>query len=438
MRYLSLLTALTIALMIGSVRAQGSVPVSIAADLDPNSATGIRIEGLVADQAGRLYTVDLDSARFFRITPETGAVEVLATLPRPASGMAFDRAGNLYMASQDVILRIAVDRIGAADFDPAADVLTFATGVPGANGLAFDGAGNLYVSGGNTGTIYVVAPDGAVRAFVSGLVSDRQEQQISTNGLQFGLDGRLYSANTGTGAIDRIALNPDGSAGPVERFVTDPLLLGADGIVFAANGDLYVAANERNAIVRVTPAGQVSDVAVNGNAGPLQFPASPAFAGTSLYASNFDIPQGANAPADPGVGASIARVDVGVVGLPLPAASATQPTASPTMTPAGQLPPSATQIPAYPAPQPTTPGDLPTPAVVIEIPAYPAPQTTPAATTAPGFPVVPVATPLPAGGAVRLPDTGTTPSTPWFPLAIVAMLVLVAGLTIGRSRRSMR
>jgi sugar lactone lactonase YvrE len=190
--------------------------------------------------------------------------------------------------------------------------------VPGANGLAFDAASNLYVSGGNTGTIYVVAPDGTARTFASGFVSDRQDQRISTNGIAFGPDGKLYSANTGTGAIDRITVNADGSAGTVERFVTDQRLLGADGITFAANGDLYVAANERNAIVRVTQQGQVSDVASNGNAGPLEFPASPAFAGNTLYASSFDIPRGANAPNDPGVGASIAAIDVGVAGALLP------------------------------------------------------------------------------------------------------------------------
>ncbi len=314
-RWAWLVGALAMVVMAGTALAQSSV--RVVADLDPNSATGIRIEGLAADAQGRLLTIDLDSARLFRITPSTGAVEVLGTLPRPGSGEAFDRAGNLYIASGDVIQRVPASSLAGSTLDPAT-VQIFATGVPGANGLAFDATGNLYVSGGNTGTIYVVAPNGTARTFASGFVSERQDQRISTNGLAFGPDGKLYSANTGTGAIDRITVNADGSAGQVERFVTDQRLLGADGITFAVNGDLYVAANERNAIVRVTQQAQVSDVASNGNVGPLEFPASPAFAGNTLYASNFDIPRGANAPNDPGVGASIAAIDVGVAGAPLP------------------------------------------------------------------------------------------------------------------------
>ncbi len=289
----------------------------IVADLDPNSATGIRIEGLAADKQSYLYTVDLDSARLFRIIPSTAAVQVLGTLPRPGSGSAFDRDGNLYIASGDVVQRVPASSLTSDTLDPAT-VQTFATGVPGANGLAFDAAGNLYVSGGNTGTIYVVAPNGTARTFATGFTSEREEQRISTNGIAFGPDGKLYSANTGTGAIDRITVNHDGTAGQVERFVTDQRLLGADGITFAGNGDLFVAANERNAIVRVTPHGEVSDVASNGNTGPLEFPASLAFAGNTLYASNFDIGRGANAPNDPGVGASIAVVNLGIYGAPLP------------------------------------------------------------------------------------------------------------------------
>jgi len=305
------------ALVLLSSTALAQIGTRVVADLDPNSATGIRIEGLAADKQGYLYTIDLESARLFRIIPSTGAVEVLGTLPRPGSGEAFDRDGNLYIASGDVIQRVPASSLVGSTLDPAT-VQIFATGVPGANGLAFDAAGNLYVSGGNTGTIYVVAPDGTARTFATGFVSEREEQKISTNGLAFGPDGKLYSANTGTGAIDRITINRDGTAGQIERFVTDQRLLGADGITFAANGDLYVAANERNAIVRVTQQGQVSDVASNGNTGPLEFPASPAFAGNTLYASNFDIPRGANAPNDPGVGASIAAINVGVAGAPLP------------------------------------------------------------------------------------------------------------------------
>ncbi len=84
MRQFGLASAFLLAFVLVSGAAAQGVPVSIAADLDPGSASGIRIEGLVADRNGWLYTADLDSRRFYRVTPETGAVEVLGTLPRTA------------------------------------------------------------------------------------------------------------------------------------------------------------------------------------------------------------------------------------------------------------------------------------------------------------------------------------------------------------------
>lgn len=336
--------------MFGIVRAQAPTP-TILVDLDPASGAGIRIEGLVGDNQGRLYTADLDSRRLFRISTIDGSVVTLGVLPRPASGMAFDRVGNLYMASGDRVLRIPAVALTIDTLD-ISSVQTFGTGLPNANGLAFDANGILYVSGGNTNRIYTVSTEGVTRTFATGFISERPDQLISTNGLAFGPDGKLYSANTGTGAIERMTVNSDGTAGPIERFATSSLLLGADGITFATNGDLYVASNERNAVVRVNEQGQAEDVAVNGNIGPLEFPASPSFVGDSLYLSNFDIPRGSNAPNDGGIGASIAKIALGVTGAPLPYAGPFAPPAVATATP---LPAVTPQPAPTAAPEATAP-----------------------------------------------------------------------------------
>jgi sugar lactone lactonase YvrE len=420
-------------------RMQTQVPVTIAVDLDPAAATGIRIEGLASDTQGRLYTSDLDSRRFFRYTPTTNGLETLGTLPRTASGMAFDATGNLYMASGDVVLRVGATALQGSQI-AATDVVTFATGVPGANGLAFDAAGRLYVSGGATGRIYVVASTGVTSTFASGFTSERQEQQISTNGLAFWTDGMLYSSNTGTGSIDRIAVNADGSVGQVQQWVKNPLLIGADGITFASNGDLYVAANERNAIVRVTPQGQVSDVASNGNTGPLEFPASPSFSGNALYASNFDIARGANAPNDPGVGGSLARLAVGVTGLPLPVTSQA---AQPTTTPAAGTPTVGT--PAVVTPQPTTPAGTPAASPTAAAPTATAEPTVAVPTEVPPEPTtviepepIPISTVEPPG----MPRTGSGTDNGYLVLlALLACLGMAAlgGAAIrGASRKGSR
>jgi sugar lactone lactonase YvrE len=410
----------------------GQANTTVIADLNPNSATGIRIEGLVADRQGNLYTSDLDSRNFYRINASSGAVTVLGQLPRTASGMAYDAQGNLYMASGDVIMRLSATALTGNTITNT-DVITYATGVTGANGLAFGPGGELYVSGGATGNIYVVPSSGVTRTWASGFTSERQDQRISTNGLAFGPDGRLYSSNTGTGAIDRVTVNADGSAGAVQRFATSPLLLGADGINFAANGDLYVAANERNAIVRVAPDGIVTDVTSNNNSGPLEFPASPAFSGNALYASNFDIARGANAPNDPGVGASIARIDVGVAGAPLPFTGATQ----------------GTPVATAPAGSPTV--STGTTTAVAASPTVPAAATTTVAAspTVPSTPVpLPTATtgvqptevqPAPAPTTITpgMPSTGAGGDSALLYLMLLAVAsILVVGIAARRSARA--
>jgi sugar lactone lactonase YvrE len=91
------------------------------------------------------------------------------------------------------------------------------------------------------------------------------------------------------------------------------LLEGADGLAFDRTGKLWVAANERNAIVTVTLDGQVQEIAKNGSSGPLEFPAAIVFVGGTAYIANYDTPRRDNLDANgktalDGIGASIAQI----------------------------------------------------------------------------------------------------------------------------------
>lgn len=285
--------------------------VSILADLDPSSVTGLRIEGVIANADNQVFTVEMGSKKLYRIAADTGKIDTLTELPRSGTGMALDTDGNLYVTSggeEGLIYRINEEDLSSAAFD-SSKVVTYASGVPGANGLAFDRSGNLYVSGGATGAIYKVSSTGQVSTYASGIVPTREEQKIVVNGIAFGTDGQLYVSNTSSGEVNRFAINSDGSLGERQLVAQSPLLYGADGLNFGPDGAIYVAANERNAIVRVGLDGQVSDIASNDNKGPLEFPASLHFVGNTLYISNFDQPRGINNPNDPGIGASIATID---------------------------------------------------------------------------------------------------------------------------------
>jgi sugar lactone lactonase YvrE len=286
---------------------------SILKDLDPDKATGLRIEGVIADDKHRVFTVEMESKKLYRINGKNGETEVLTELPRSATGMAFDAEGNLYIASggmEGVIFKVNAKDLVGGPFDTS-KVETYVSGVQGANGLAFDAKGNLYVSGGANGNIYKVSPDGKLSTYASGIQPGRTTQLIVVNGIAFGKDGKLYVANTSSGEVNRFSNQEDGSLGAVELVAQSPLLLGADGLNFGPDGAIYVAANERNALVRVGMDGKVTEVAKNGNQGPLEFPASLHFVGNTLYISNFDQPRGDNAPNDPGIGASIAKIELG-------------------------------------------------------------------------------------------------------------------------------
>lgn len=285
--------------------------VSILTDLDPSTATGLRIEGVIANADNQVFTVEMGSKTLYRIAADTGQMDTLTELPRSGTGMALDTDGNLYIASggeEGLIYRINEEDLSSAAFD-SSKVVTYASGVPGANGLAFDGSGNLYVSGGATGAIYKVSASGQVSTYASGILPTREEQKIVVNGIAFGTDGQLYVSNTSSGEVNRFAINSDGSLGQRQLVAQSPQLYGADGLNFGPDGAIYVAANERNAIVRVGLDGQVRDIASNNNNGPLEFPASLHFVGNTLYISNFDQPRGINNPNDPGIGASIATMD---------------------------------------------------------------------------------------------------------------------------------
>ena len=110
-----------------------------------------------------------------------------------------------------------------------------------------------------------------------------------------------------------MAVGAAGKAGQPVLLAQSPLLEGADGPAFDPTGKLWVAANERNAIVAVTPDGKVQDVAKNGSQGPLEFPTGVVFVGNTAYISNFDTPRRDNLAADgktsiDGIGASIVQI----------------------------------------------------------------------------------------------------------------------------------
>ena len=303
-----------------------------------------------------------------------GNVPAALTTACTFRGVARDAAGNLYVADQTVGRIYSVAPNAAAP----PDATVFASGVPGTNGLAFDRDGNLWTGDGSTGLgriwkitgagancappslvncteVFRIQPmrnsvvlggfvpgDGVgrqVRDFPPGTmtiaggpfpVTPAGGQDLVANGLAFNTEGDLFIIDTARGALWKAQFDTLGAlkspTGCDKTFtantlclsnvvVAHPILEGGDGIILDRVGNIWVDANERNAIALISNQGGIFEVFRNpanasglrnsadpsvGNNHILEFPSSPYLNGTVLCTANFDINRRDNSPASAG------------------------------------------------------------------------------------------------------------------------------------------
>ncbi|HET7679492.1 MAG TPA: SMP-30/gluconolactonase/LRE family protein [Xanthobacteraceae bacterium] len=317
-----------------------------AASFETLITTPLAIEGLTNDNQGNLYTPargGSPSCPVYRVNIANPSLVVVGNIPAPCSpsGLAFNRAGRLFVSQGSDI----VSFVPNSSSPPAATV--FASGVPGTNGLAFDRAGNLWTGDGTTGLgrVWKVSPAGLVTemfrvqpmvnvvpAFTVGAttftgvgrdvrtVPTGNSQPLVANGLAFDREGNLFIADTARGAIWKVSFEPSGQLRSqtgcdttftpntlcLENiFVQHSLLDGADGIALDEAGNIWVSANERNAMVVVSNEGrEVTEVFRNPpdptsklrNGGPLETPTSPALSDLRLCTANSDGGRRDNSP----------------------------------------------------------------------------------------------------------------------------------------------
>jgi sugar lactone lactonase YvrE len=205
---------------------------------DGGPATRARFKvptALAFDRAGDLYVADRDNGAVRKIGKDgrimtvagtgvrgysgDGGPSVKAQLDQPY-GLAFDRAGNLYVADSANNRVRRIDKRGiittvagngehgySGDGGPATKAR-----LSDPYGLAFDAAGDLYVAEVDEGVVRRIDTKGVITTFAGtgrlGFSGDggpaRQAKLNAPYGLAFDAAGNLYFADSGNGRIRRI------------------------------------------------------------------------------------------------------------------------------------------------------------------------------------------------------------------------------------------
>lgn len=282
--------------------------------------------GLVFNTAGDLFIGEGD--HIWKLTPNEQTpptATAFASGVPGANGLAFDKAGNIWVSDgvtgQGRVWKVASDGTPTEVFrvQPMANDVNVVT--VGADGGA-DGGSVAGTMVGGVGRDPRALPPGTITFTAAGRAAADTNGSVAVvaNGLAFSADGRtLFIADTARGAIWKVTFDAQGTLqSPVgcdttfpadtlcltNVFVAHPILEGLDGIALDVAGDIWGVANERQAVVVVTPSGAVREVFRNApsattklrNTGPLEFPTSPFLVDKKLCITQSDTSRRDNAP----------------------------------------------------------------------------------------------------------------------------------------------
>lgn len=266
-----------------------------------DAAKGQLPEGLAVNEEGAVVGI-AGSGEVWKIG-FNGQRTLLGNAPAPIPGKGF-LTGLIFAPNGDVLAALAsfsnevqpgIYRIprtgGTARLFAKHPQMSFP------NGLAYDSLGNLLVTD-SAGSIFEISEDGETKVVLADekLKGDKTGRSssyapgarfgldIGVNGIAFGKNGLVYLANSDKGSLLKFRWDAQTRrAGPLEVLVQDGERLGgADGIALDERGDVIVALNTKDALVRVDGRGRISSVPVTAK---LDFPASIAIMPTGKNAA---------------------------------------------------------------------------------------------------------------------------------------------------------
>lgn len=263
-----------------------------------DGAKGQLSEG-VAVRGDTAYMGYVGSGEIVAVDLKTGDVTPYGSLPAPVPTMGFvsglaAHGDDLYgaLVSFNPSVQPGVYRVTKGG---APQLFAKDAGMIFPNGIAFDDADRMYITDSAAGAIFRVERDGVVSKWLASPLLAGAKDACGANGVGVPFDigvngiaidgGEVFLTNTDHGQIVQVTIEKDGSAGTPSLLVEpDCALSGADGLTLAPNGDLIVAVNHQNKLVRIDRQGHVAPLA---SGEPLDFPASVTFEDGTLYISNF-------------------------------------------------------------------------------------------------------------------------------------------------------
>jgi sugar lactone lactonase YvrE len=206
----------------------------VADNLHPVGNPAVDADGNVfvtfSGQRGQKVPVSL-----YKITSSHTVKPFITELMNP-TGLAVSHDGFLFVSCrhEGTIHRIS----------PDGRSMQWIEGMGTATGIAFDKAGNLYV-GDRSGTIFKIGPDREIFVFAT------LEPSLAAYHLAFNPVGELFVTGPTTSSFERVyKISPAGEVSVFFRGLGRP-----QGLAFDRHGNLYVAASlaGRRGIVRLTP-----------------------------------------------------------------------------------------------------------------------------------------------------------------------------------------
>jgi NHL repeat len=252
-------------------------------------------KGIVADAVGNVFVADVLRHNILKITP-AGVVGIFAGRDSPGSengtvstarffapvGLAMDSAGNMFVAEYGsaTIRKITpageVSTLAGLAYSPgSADGTGSAARFYAPTGLATDRAGHVFVADSGNNTIRKITPAGVVST-IAGTVAvtgsaDGTGRAAGFNGLQgiatdnagnvlvADTDNQTIRKITPAGVVSTVA-GKVGVTGATNGSGSTALFYNPRGIATDSAGNVFVAEIYRNAIRKITPSGEVSDV----------------------------------------------------------------------------------------------------------------------------------------------------------------------------------